>query len=229
MATVEGRNFLVAVVSPVPDHIGAITMPDHRPARSLFLALSLGLALPLGLAGCGPAVLGGAAVGATVVAQDRPVKQAISDTAIHASIDKKLIEFSVEIFQKVDISVVEGKVLLTGLVPEPQNRVDAARIAWQADGVREVINEIEVTDKSTLSDAARDSWITAKLRSKITFDEQIRSINYTIDTVNQKIYLTGIAQSQAELDRVVAYARDIDYVRGIIPYVRVKEPAGAGN
>jgi osmotically-inducible protein OsmY len=193
------------------------------------MALFVALGSTAGLTGCGPLVLGGAAVGATVVAQDRPVKGAISDTAIHASIDKKLFEFSVDIFQQVDISVVEGKVLLTGIVPEPQDRIDAARLAWQADGVVEVINEIEVKDKSTLSDAARDSWITTKLRSKITFDEQISSINYTIDTVNQKIYLSGIAQSQAELDRVIAYARAIDYVRGVIPYVRVKEPAAAGS
>ena len=124
--------------------------------------------------------------------------------------------------------MADGKVVLTGLVPEQQNRLDAARIAWQPDGVKEVINEIEVKDKSTLSDASRDTWITTKLRSKILFDKKISSVNYTIDTVNQKVYLIGIAQSQAELDRVVAYARDIDYVRGVIPYVRVKQPkAGA--
>jgi osmotically-inducible protein OsmY len=156
------------------------------------------------------------------VAQERPVKEAVSDTTIQATIGKKLFEFSVDIFQKVDISVVEGKVLLTGLVPEPQNRLDAARIAWQANGVKEVINEIEVKDRSSLSDAARDSWITTKLRSKITFDNEISGINYTIDTVNQRVYLMGIAQSQKELDRVVSYARDIDYVRGVVPYVRVK-------
>lgn len=204
-------------------------MPIRKPLKTLFPLLLLGLALPLGLGGCGPLVLGGAAVGATVVAQDRPVGEAVADTKIHASIDRKLFEHNVDIFQQVDISVTEGRVLLTGIVPQPQDRIDAARIAWQADGVQEVINEIEVKDKSSLSDAARDSWITTKLRSKITFDEQISSINYTIDTVNQKIYLSGIAQSQAELDRVVAYARAIDYVRGVIPYVRVKQPAGAGN
>lgn len=200
-------------------------MPNRKIVSNLLPVLALVLFPPTFLGGCGPLVLGGAVVGAAVVAQDRPVMEAISDTTIHATIDKKLLEFSVDIFQKIDISVAEGRVLLTGLVPDPQNRLDAARIAWQADGVQEVINEIEVKDKSTLTDAARDSWITTKLRSKITFDEQISGINYTIDTVNQKVYLTGIAQSQAELDRVTAYARDINYVRGVVPYVRVKKPA----
>jgi osmotically-inducible protein OsmY len=181
------------------------------------------------LGGCVPLIFGGAAAGAAVVAQERPVGEAYSDATIHAGIDKKLLEFSVDIFQKVDISVVEGKVLLTGLVPEPQNRLDAARIAWQPDGVKEVINEIEVKDTSRLTDAARDTWITTKLRSKITFDKNISGINYTIDTVNQRIYLIGIARSQKELDRVIAYARDINYVRGVTPYVRVKEPEAAAE
>lgn len=207
-------------------------MPSRTISRNAFLALALLLALSPLLGGCGVLVLGGAAAGAAVVAQERPVKEAVSDTTIQATIGKKLFEFSVDIFQQVDISVVEGRVLLTGLVPEPQNRLDAVRIAWQADGVKEVINEIEVKDRSSLSDAARDSWITTKLRSKITFDNEISGINYTIDTVNQRVYLMGIAQSQKELDRVVSYARDIDYVRGVVPYVRVKgrDPAeGSGG
>ena len=219
MDTVPGRDLLVT------NSVQVWNMPNRKTAPNALLALALALALSLLLGGCAPLVLGGAAVGATVVAQDRPVKEAFSDTAIQASINKKLLEFSVDIFQKVDISVVEGKVLFTGIVPEPQDRLDATRIAWQANGVKEVINEIEVKDKSTLGDATRDTWITTKLRSKITFDGQISGINYTIDTVNQKIYLMGIAQSQAEHDRVTAYARDIAYVRGVVSYVRVKKPA----
>jgi len=202
-------------------------MPNRKNTPNPFLVLAAMAAVASLLGGCVPLVVGGAAAGATVVAQDRPVDEAFSDTAIHASIDKELLEFSTDIFQKVDISVAEGRVLLTGLVPEPQNRMDAARIAWQPDGVKEVINEIEVKDTSTLSDAARDTWITTKLRSKILFDKKISSVNYTIDTVNQRVFLTGIAQSQAELDRVVAYGRNIDYVRGVVSYVRVKEPKPA--
>lgn len=195
----------------------------HNPLLPGALAILL-LAGSLPLAGCGPLVLGGAAVGATVAAQDRPVSTAIEDSVIQGNIDKKLFEFDIDVFQQVNLEVVEGKVLLTGVVPEPQNRLDAARLSWQVDGVAEVINEIEVKDTSSLSDAARDSWISAKLRSAITFDHDIRSINYTIDTVNKTVYLMGIAQSQEELDRVVGYARQIDYVRRVVPYVRIKLP-----
>ncbi len=198
---------------------------DRAPARSAAMLL-LAAALPLG--GCGALVVGGAAVGMTVAAQDRPVKTAISDSGIQANINAKLVDFDLKVYQRVDIEVVEGKVLLTGIVPNPQNRIDAARIAWQVDGVAEVINEIEVNNTSTLSDAARDSWITTKLRTAILFDGEIQSINYTIDTVNKTVYLMGIAQNQKELDRVVGYARRIDYVRRVVPYVRVSSPGEGG-
>ena len=41
--------------------------------------------------------------------------------------------------------------------------------------------------------------------------------------VNGIVYLIGIAQNQKELDRVIAHARDINYVRNIISHVRVKK------
>ncbi len=190
------------------------------------------LVAAVSLGGCVPVVVGGAVAGATVVAQERSVATAIDDSIIQGDIGRRLLEFDIGVFGKVDIEVVEGKVLLTGNVPDPQNRVDAARIAWRADGVAEVINEIEITDDNTLSNAARDAWITTKLRARIIGDGEIHSVNYTIDTVNGAVYLMGIAQDRAELERVVNHARDIKYVRRVVPHVRVKDaqaPAQPGG
>jgi len=91
--------------------------------------------------------------------------------------------------------------------------------------VREVINEIEVDDKSSLTDSARDEWIATKLKGRLLADREINSINYSIETVNRSIYLMGIARNQAELDRVIRHAKDISYVRRVVSYVRVKDAA----
>ena len=93
--------------------------------------------------------------------------------------------------------------------------------------MREVVNEIQVIDNSTLADAARDRWISAALRVKITLDREIRAVNYSIDTVNKHIYLMGIARNSDELERVLAYARAIAYVRRIISHVSVKNQRDA--
>jgi len=118
--------------------------------------------------------------------------------------------------------VHEGRVLLTGTINSPQNRLDAVRLAWQVEGVRQVIDEIQVTDEGGVLDYSRDVWITAQLRSKITFDSEILAINYSIETVNKVVYLMGVAQSEAEIDRVIRYARNIDYVRKVVSHVRIK-------
>ena len=190
----------------------------------LLLAAGLGLAL----GACAPVVIGtGAAVGVTA-AQERGFKGAIADTEIRLEINHLWFQESISLYGKVNLQVQEGRVLLTGNVPDPEARLSAVRLAWQAKSVVEVINEIEVRDTSSLLDAARDTWISAELKARILVDRAIVSINYSIETVNQAVYLIGVAQSQAELDRVIAHAKDIAYVRRGIDYVRLKDdPARA--
>ena len=104
-------------------------------------------------------------------------------------------------------------------------QADAVRLAWKVIGVKEVINEIQVTSDSGVIDLARDSWITTQLKSKLTLDNKVLAINYVIETVNGIVYLIGIAQNQGELDRVIAHSRTISYVRQVISHVRVKGAA----
>ncbi len=198
----------------------------------VFLLLGLGV----GASGCTPvgAVLGAGAAAGTAAMEDRGFATAVEDTVIQARINAAWLDRDPEMFAKVYTEVHEGRVLLTGAVAKPRDRVEAVRLAWQVEGVREIINEIEVRDKTDLLDAARDLWITSQLRVKITFDKRIKAINYSIDTVNGTVYLMGIARSRQELDRVVGHARGLSYVRRVVSYVRLKEapaavPAGASS
>lgn len=76
-----------------------------------------------------------------------------------------------------------------------------------------------MNDTSGLSNLARDTWISTKLKSTLLFDQDVSSIDYSIETVNQVIYLMGVAQSQVELDRVIGHAKNISYVRRVVSYV----------
>lgn len=181
-------------------------------------------AIGLGIGGCSPVgVVVGAGAGAGVaVAQERGFKGAMNDTEIRLQINDLWLQESISLYSKINLQVQEGKVLLTGNVQDPETRLNAVRLAWQATGVREVINEIEVRDESSLSDSAQDAWIATQLKTKLLLDSEVTSINYSIETVNQVVYLMGVAQSQAELDRVIGHAKNISYVRRVVNYVRVK-------
>jgi osmotically-inducible protein OsmY len=190
--------------------------------------LALGL---IGLAGCSPVgvTLGVGATAGIAGAQERTVGDAVDDTIIQAKINERWFSHNEAMFQALDLTVVEGRVLITGYVNDPDLRVDAVRLAWQVDGVREVINEIQLGEGEGIRGYARDVRIANELRSKLTFDREVNAINYNIDTVNGVIYLMGIAHDNKELDRVIAHARNIDSVRRVVSYVRLldQNPAGA--
>jgi osmotically-inducible protein OsmY len=187
----------------------------------LLLAASAGLAL----GACTPVVVGAGVTAGVAAAQERGLTGAAADTKIRLQINQLWLEESASLYAKINLQVQEGRVLLTGQVPGPEARVTAVRLAWQAEGVAEVINEIGLGDESSLLDAARDQWIAAELRARLLGDGAIASINYSIETVNGSVYLIGVAQNQAELDRALSHARNIAYVRRVLNYMRLKTDA----
>ncbi len=183
--------------------------------------------LGLTLSGCVSLAVGAGATVGTAAMQERGLGGAIEDTLINGKIAAAFIEHDVNL-RDVSIEVHQGEVLLTGTVPKITDRVNAVRHAWQVEGVKTVINEIQITDSSDILDIARDVWVTAQLRLRLTFDGKVRAINYAVDTVNGTVYLMGIAQSEEELTRVQDHARVVKYVRRIISHVRIKSPETIG-
>jgi osmotically-inducible protein OsmY len=184
--------------------------------------LVLPLLLLFALAGCVTAVAGAAATGGVVAAQERSVGDAVDDLTIRTTLNELFFRESVELFNAVSFSVVEGRVLLKGAVARPEDRVKATQLSWRATGVREVINEIQVTNQGDFADYASDTWISSQLKTKMLFAKDVLSINYSVETVNGVIYLMGIAQDQKELDLVIALARDVPDVREVVSHVMLK-------
>ncbi len=198
----------------------------HRSTRVLRLAALLAALAGLNPSACAPIAIAagaGAAVG-VAVAQEKGVSAAADDVRIRAEINGLWLETDEDLLHDIELQVQERRVLLTGSVEDPELRLKAVRLCWQVDGVKEVINEIEISDKSGFANYSRDAQISTELRSTMLVDQDICSINYSIETVNQTIFLMGVARSQDELDRVIDHARNIEYVRRVRNYVRVKEP-----
>ncbi len=208
---------------------------SHKLSKQNFTLLVIA-AMPLILSGCAVGAIAGAGAGVGVAAaQDRGLSGAIEDTKIRATINDLWFRYDLETFAKLNLTINEGRVLITGVVQNPEARVEAVRLAWQAEGVREVINEIKVANSGGITGYARDTWITTRLRTTLTFDRNILSINYSIDTVQGVVYLMGVARNQAELDRVTGLARTIPDVKQVVSYVKLAgqdvaiPPAPQGN
>lgn len=183
----------------------------------LFLSFSV-LVLLAGCTPVGMAAGAGAALGVSA-ASERGISGTASDLKIKALISDKWFKYDLETFAKLNLTVNDGRVLITGIVQDPDDRVEAVKLAWQVEGVNQVLNEIRVADGEGLPGYVRDQWITTRLRTAMTFDREIHSINYSIDTVGGTLYLMGIARHQAELNKVIEIARTIPHVQQVVSYV----------
>src|SRR5262249_3354765 len=150
--------------------------------------------------GCAVAVIGGvAAAGGTgyAVGQERGLNGTIDDMSIKSWVSNALNSQ----YGDITATVYQGRVLLTGSAPTMASKTDAERVARQVQGVNTVYNEIAVAPPEEAVDLTKDTWITARVRSDLVFDADVRSPNYVITTERQAVYLMGSARSQGELDR----------------------------
>lgn len=197
-------------------------MTSHHSTR-LFAPLVLALALPV-LGGCAGAVVGAGATVGVAAMEERTLGTVADDTTAATKIRLALLEAGQQYAVSVGTKVFEGRALMTGAVADEKMRAEAVRIAWTVNGVKDVLNEIQVAPSGFVN-TARDTWISTQLVTKMTLDKDVQSINYGVETVNGVVYLIGIAQDQKELDRVVNYARDLTYVQKVISHVRLKGKA----
>jgi osmotically-inducible protein OsmY len=198
--------------------------------KNPLLVIAAVLPLILLSAACTPFSLA-AGAGATVgvaAAEEGGIKGAATDTAIRLKITDLWLDHDAQMYTRLSLTVKEGRVLIAGSVKKPQQRVDAVRLAWQANGVRQVINEIRVEDKSFLSNIVTDSWITSNIETRLLLDKHIQSINYTVETTNGTVYLIGVAQDRKELQRVLDYARNTKSVKNVVSYVRLRGETPVG-
>jgi osmotically-inducible protein OsmY len=126
----------------------------------------------------------------------------------------------------VDVEVTGGVVLLSGSVPRPEDRIEAERIAWTGDTVREVANEIEVGDGAGFGRSTRDELTAQAVRTALLANGQVTGINYNVEVANGVAYLLGVARSSAELERAAETAARVNGVQRVVTYVRIQgQPA----
>jgi osmotically-inducible protein OsmY len=180
-------------------------------------ALAQGACTPIGLG------LGAGAAAGVVIAQERSAGDAVKDARINLEISEALFQAHIDdLYREVNVDVMEGRVLLTGQVATQALADQAALTAWKVDGVARVINEVRVGELATVG-SVRDRWISTRLRTRLIGDTGIFDVNYSITTVGGSIYLLGIGQDQDELERVLAHARDVPYVRRVVAHVVMKD------
>ena len=178
--------------------------------------------IPLAFFSCAELVVGSAAKVATVKQEERSLGEVVDDVVVKASIKNKYFDTSDKIFFNVDVEVSQGRVLLTGTVENSDLRIESTRLAWSVDGVKSVINEIQISNNDNILDFADDLVIGTKISGKLILDEDIQSLNYSVEVVNKVVYLIGIARSLEEKQKVISISKEVFGVQEVIDYIVVK-------
>ncbi len=186
----------------------------------LFLIIS-----SLNIFSCSPAniLASGGATGMVVAEGDRSLGTVVDDATIKINIAAKFINSQDNLFVDVTTTVLEGRVLLTGLVDNQEIRIDAVRRVWEVDGVKEVINEIQIGNRASLKEYAQDVWITAQVKGLAAKTLGLRSIAYNFETIQGKVYIAGITTNPKNLEELINVAKTVKGVTEIVNYVIVKE------
>lgn len=176
------------------------------------------------LCGCSPVstAIGAAAYTADLATQERGLYQGLDDNRMWIAINARFAAADLDVAQNVHLQVQEGRVLLSGVVQTQEQRLAAVKAAWDEPGVREVINDIEVANSRDVGQITQDEYLAQRVWLKLFVDRAVRANNYSVECINDVVYLIGVGQTEDEVQRAIDHARDVPYVRDVKNYVRLK-------
>nr|MCE2681189.1 BON domain-containing protein [Burkholderiales bacterium] len=111
--------------------------------------------------------------------------------------------------------------ILTGEVPDEATRKAAEREAASIENIRVIVNELEVSGKSSLTSRSNDAIISSKVKASMIDNREIYTGAYKYVTERGNVYLLGIATEResniaadtiAGVPGVTKVVKSIDYI-----------------
>lgn len=167
-----------------------------------------------------PASILGAA--ATTVANDnRSIGIQIDDNVIHSKVRQKVKSSLPKDHPSVSVTVMEGRILITGCIKNIAYRHKITKSAWEVIGVKEVINETKKCSM-THNENARDIIIANQVRGRLLIEKKVSSHSYSVDCVHREVYIIGMAATNEEKQKVLSVAKSISGVKSIVSHIILK-------
>ena len=183
------------------------------------LITSILLISSFAFSGCASAVFGVGTAAVAASTTEKGFSTSVSDGVIFAKLKDRFMQVNASLLTSAVVTVNDGAVLFTGKIKTPEDKVEATKLAWEIKGVREVVNELQVSDSTSIKDIAKDLAASATLRGKLIADSEISSLNFSIDVVNGTVYLSGVASSPTEMNKVISHAERLRFVQEVVNYI----------
>ena len=157
--------------------------------------------------------------GVSISFDPRTVGMQIDDTLMQKNLIARLTLTDKKYFLGIQVEVLDGRIFIPGKVDEPEEKLKITKLAWETNGVRSVNNAIEIKGKTNFKSSAQDVLITTQLRTAMIFNKKIKSSNYTLETINKRVYIFGISFTDDEKKEVLKEAEEVYNVEKVIPTI----------
>ena len=157
--------------------------------------------------------------GVDITFDPRTIGMQIDDTIMQKNLSARLALADKKYFVSIQSEVRDGNIFLSGKVQEPEEKIKITKMAWETKGVRSVKNAITIKGQTNFKSTAKDILITSQLRSALIFNKKTKARNYTLETINRKIYIFGIAMDKEEKSEVINEAKKIFDVKEVFPSI----------
>ena len=136
--------------------------------------------------------------GVSIYIDPRTLGTQIDDSIMQKSLSIRIAQVNSKYIISVSTKVIDGHIFLKGTVDTVDEKILMTKLAWKIEGVRSVKNNLKVKDKFSLKNEAKDLLITSQMKVALLANKKVKSVNYQINTVNQIIYIFGVAQHEDE-------------------------------
>ena len=161
--------------------------------------------------------------GVSIAYDPRTVGMQIDDSIMQKNLLGRLALTDKKYIIDLGIKVIDGNIFLSGKVDEPEEKLKIIKMAWETKGTRSVQSAVIIKGQTNFKNTAKDVLITSQLRTALLFNKDTKSSNYTIDTINGKIYIFGIAMTKDEKKKVISEANEIHGVKEVVPSILLVE------
>jgi len=153
--------------------------------------------------------------GVTIYTDPRSLGTQIDDSIMQKSLSIRVAQVNSKYILLVSTKVIDGHIYLNGTVDTVDEKILLTKLAWKIEGARTVKNNLKVKDKFSLKNEAKDLLITSQIKVALLANKKVKSVNYQINTVNQIIYIFGIAQNEEERREVINEGKQILDVKNV--------------
>ncbi len=179
------------------------------------------------LASCDPitlGIIGGAAIGNESLNNQEGFTGAVSDSFLQSNIDAALLDYDIDLFDRIELSVKHGTVVVIGYMHDEEQCRRVMQFVRETCGNRAVVyDETSVGEFPDGNQVAVDASTTSRIKSAMTFNSNIMSRNYDVTTVKSIVYISGTAQTKYERDVVLNCARTTSNVERVVSYIRINK------